>query len=298
MKEKLENAVDLPDGSVRGRCPVCAMEGRDRSGNHLRIFPGGRLHCMVDGEHWQEARRLLGLDVGSQREFTPAEKRAWAQQKREEERRLQARAVAEERARQSLPALVERWRWDEADVWDDSPIRLEGPEVDDPRLFLARRFPAEAVVWTGHEWQSGSTHGVGRWRTVAEWSESARDDVGPMVAPAIYPAGAVSRNKVDVVDAPYLVLDFDERSRAESLAIVRWLREDLEWDLAAMIWTGGKSVHAWFHHPGAACVEELAQTARLIGIDKSLIGAPEHPCRLPGQIHKDTKNTSTLLWSS
>lgn len=290
----LENADKLPDGSVRGRCPVCALDGRDRSGNHLRIYPSGRLHCAVDPDHWREAKRLLGLDGGPQerREFTPAEKREWARQKQEEERRLQAR----ERARQSLPALVERWRWDEAEVWESSPIRPDGPGTDDPRLFLSALFPADAVVWTGETWQSGATHGAGRFRTVAEWAEASRDDVGPMVAPAIYPAGAVSRNHADVIEAPYVVLDFDERSREDSLAIVRWLREGMDWELVAMVWTGGKSVHAWFRHPGAECVDALAQNAGILGIDKSLIGAPEHPCRLPGQKHSKTGNLSTLLW--
>jgi hypothetical protein len=32
------------------------------------------------------------------------------------------------------------------------------------------------------------------------------------------------------------------------------------------------------------------------GIDGSLIGHPEHPCRLPGQVHAKTGKMSRVLW--
>jgi hypothetical protein len=293
---QLENRKDLPDGSVRGRCPVCALEGKDRTGNHLRIYPGGRVHCAVDPDHWQEAKRLLGLDEGGKRrELTPTEKREWAERKRRSEAEALARSRKETAAKENLPALVARWRWDEADVWEDSPIRLEGPESDDPRSFLRWRFAPADNVWTGETWQSGEDWGRGRIRTVEEWAKAARSDVGPLVAPCVIAPGT-SRSRAAVTAEPYQVLDFDGLARDEALAVVRWLREELHWRLASMIWTGNRSIHAWFSHPGEECVAALRTTARILGIDKTLIGAPEHPCRLPGQVHLKSGNPSTLLW--
>ena len=296
----LENAEELSDGSVRGRCPVCALEGRDRSGNHLRIFAGGRVHCVVDPDHWREARRILGLadGRGGRREFSPAEKRAWARERADRERRLRERGRAEERAHEALPALVARWRWPEDAVWEDSPVRPDGPGSDDPRGFLTRLFPPGATVWTGENWQSGPKHGIGRFLSVGTWTGQPPDVVGPMVAPAAFRPDTLTRSRSAVVASPYVVLDFDECGRAESLAIVRWLREGLGWTLRAMVWTGGKSIHAWFDDPGPDCVGSLRATAKILGIDRTLIGAPEHPCRLPGQVHAKTGQRSALLWAS
>jgi hypothetical protein len=253
---------------------------------------------VVDPDHWQEARRMLGFtdERGRRPELTPAEKRAWATEKADRERRLRERALAEERATMALPALVDRWRWPEDAVWEDSPIRPDGPGTDDPREFLARLFPPEAIVWTGETWQSGPEHGIGRFRTVAEWAGQAPDNVGPMVAPAVFDPGTLTRSRSAVVASPFIVLDFDDRTRAEALAIVRWLREGMDWTLRAVVWTGGKSVHAWFDDPGPECVAALRDTAKILGIDRTLIGAPEHPCRLPGQRHAKTGGISTVLW--
>jgi len=130
-----------------------------------------------------------------------------------------------------------------------------------------------------------------------------------MVTPSTWKPGTVSRKRENVASSPYLVLDFDgpkgwkprdeddlDRHIAESLAIVRWLKECRGWNLAAIINTGNKSLHAWFDHPGEALVEGLRESLDLFGIDPSLIGHPEHPARLPGQVHAKSGKTSRVLW--
>lgn len=307
----LENAVAKAGGIVEGRCPVCALNGGDRSGNHLRVYPDGRVHCIVDPEHWREARKLLGMvELSAHREkLTPMQRRLWAETKRREEQERGARERLERTIRDHRVALIERWAWHAADVWEDSPLRLDGPHVDDPRSFLRYLFPPNAIVWTGQIWASGKEHGQCRWRTVAHWQDGNPEDVGPMVCPATWEAGTVSRKLENVATWPYVVLDFDgpkgwrpasheelERHVAESLAIVRWIREGLDWELAAMVWTGSKSVHAWFHHPGQECVKSLVDACEGLGIDKGLVGHPEHPARLPGHRHAKTGDLSELLW--
>ena len=108
---------------------------------------------------------------------------------------------------------------------------------------------------------------------------------------------------------PFVVLDFDgldgkapttpeELSAhiAASLAIVRWMREALAWNLAAVLYTGSKSIHAWFHAPPQAALESLRNNAAALGVDAGLVGHPEHPCRLPGCIHPKTGKASRVLW--
>jgi len=45
-QSKLERVKVNPDGSYFARCPLCAAEGGDTSGQgHLSVFPSGKFHC-------------------------------------------------------------------------------------------------------------------------------------------------------------------------------------------------------------------------------------------------------------
>ena len=119
----------------------------------------------------------------------------------------------------------------------------------------------------------------------------------------------MARTADNVLASPFVVLDFDgmpgappttagqiDQHVCESLAIVRWLNEELRWSLAAIVWSGSKSIHAWFRQPPAAALQSLRATATALGIDAGLIGRPEHPARLPGQRHAKTGGMSRMLW--
>jgi hypothetical protein len=297
-------------GKTTYRCPACALQGSDKTGNHLVIFADGKFTCAAnpgDTEHRREIFALVGIK--SDRKPDPEADRRWKEQRAKERSKERERDRLRETITRNRAALVERWRWDEADVWDDSPIRLEGPEVDDPRLFLARRFATDDVIWTGEKWQSGEKCGPGRWRTVEQWQDAAREDVGPLVTAGTWKPDVVTRSGANVAAATHLILDFDgpkgwrpadeadlERHLAESRAIVRWLREGLGWSLAAINWTGSKSLHAWFRDPGQECVVSLREAAATLGIDAGLIGHPEHPARVPGWVHERTGKRGQVLW--
>ena len=144
------------------------------------------------------------------------------------------------------------------------------------------------------------------------WQASPEHTVGPMVSPATWTPGETSRAAGNVASSPFVVLDFDGfdgfdgkqpgtpeelvEHVAASLAIVRWLRESLGWSLAAVLFTGSKSIHAWFHSPQTAALESLKHHAAALGVDAGLIGRPEHPCRLPGWIHPKTGQSARVLW--
>ena len=130
-----------------------------------------------------------------------------------------------------------------------------------------------------------------------------------MTAPAIWMPETVSRAAANVLASPYVVLDFDGFDGAKpetpdqlqahlhaSFALIRWMREGLHWKLAAILWTGGKSLHAWFHCPSQEVLESLRTTAVPLGLDAGLIGRPEHPCRLPGQRHAKSGKHSRVIW--
>jgi len=62
---RLEKLKELGGGAKQARCPACASEGLDKSGNHLRIWPDGKFGCaMYQGDHAHRQRiwELCGSD--------------------------------------------------------------------------------------------------------------------------------------------------------------------------------------------------------------------------------------------
>jgi hypothetical protein len=298
----LEKVRHLP-GKITARCPACAEEGRDRKGDNLVYFHDTRAYsCIFDDGHTRRIRELVGI----RRDLDPIEqeqrRHEFRQRKREEEN-LRRRQQA---AQNALPELIKKWRWDLADLRADSP--LDPDEGDCPRAFLRTRFRPDQNVWTGQVYDSGERH-ADRWKTVWKWLHEPASNIGPMVTPSTWKPGTVSRKHENVAATPYVIFDFDgpkgwkprdqadlDRHIAESLAIVRWLKEDRLWNLAAIIHTGNKSIHAWFDHPGDKIVDSIKPSLKTLGIDPSLIGHPEHPARLPGQVHAKTRKMSRVLW--
>lgn len=232
--------------------------------------------------------------------------------------RPQGRQTAEKEAaakdlirktREARVPLIQRWAWSRPQWEAASPIPVaHGLATRWPEFMLLALFPPEAWVWTGEVVESGEGHGE-RWRQPGEMAGNTGARVGPMTTPAIWMPDTVSRKAENIAAAPYVVLDFDEfdgkkpetaeelrQHLRASLAIVRWLWKGMDWRLAAVLWTGSKSIHAWFHAPGLEAMESLKTAAEGLGIDKGLIGHPAHPCRLPCQVHAKTGKRSRLLW--
>jgi len=306
---RLEKLRQQAGGKLIARCPACAEEGGDRKGNHLAVFPDGRFACAAragDEIHRREIFGLVGL-----RQPRPPQLASHSRRKNlsRTSRRAEGRPTepTREKTRAHCRKLIERWRWAPEDIWDDSPTRPK-PAVDDPRIFLAALFPPEARLWTGAVHHSGPGH-EDRWRTMEEWFDSPVQELGPMTCPATWRSETTHRRADSVEASPYVVLDFDGpkgwkptdsedvvRHIAGSIAIVRWLRECRSWELAALVQTGSKSIHAWFRQPDPDTIESLRKHTEDLGIDAGLIGHPEHPCRLPGQRHEKTGRLSRTLW--
>jgi hypothetical protein len=311
----LEKVRYQASGKLTARCPACAEGESDRTGNHLVVFPDGRFACAAypgDGDHRRRIYALVGIPL-ERNSSTPLlssrDQRRLAQQRQESQRREKDRLAIVATARQHRHAIIARHPWHPDEVWDSSPQRIDCPLVEyDPRHFLSSLFPATALLWAGEVTDSGKNHHARHWRTVEEWSRTT-DPIGPMTTPATWHPGTCSRSSDKVLSAPYTVLDFDgfdgikpstpdelNRHLLDSLAILRWLKEVMHWSLATILWTGSKSLHAWFHTPPAEVLRSLLDAAVPLGIDPGLISRPEHPCRLPGQTHQKTGNLSQVLW--
>jgi hypothetical protein len=308
---RLEKLRRLASGDVISACPACREIGKDREGDNFRVFSSGAFHCIAFQNDKEHNSRIFAL-VGIKGELAndPNRDHEWRQRQAKERLEGQRQEALAKKARDSRDTLASRHAWPLADVWEDSPQRIDcGLVESDPRHFLASLFPQDAVVWTGEVTHSGMSH-ASHWRTCRRWVESHdREVVGPMVTPATWKDGTVSRAAANVATALFTVLDFDgydglspttpaeiEEHLAASLAIIRWMREKMRWQLAAILHTGNKSLHAWFHTPPPEVLSSLKPVSSSLGMDAGLIGRPEHPCRLPGHLHTKTSKPSRVLW--
>jgi hypothetical protein len=118
----------------------------------------------------------------------------------------------------------------------------------------------------------------------------------------------LSRSNQFILAKRFLVIEHDSLSLDEQATVIRWLREAEKMVLRALIWTGGKSLHAWFDYP---CRDMEALQARLCGVVGKVGGKakriggigldpatfnPSQSYRVPGWPHDKTGRTAELLF--
>lgn len=304
---KLENVRESA-GKITARCPACHEIGADRKGHHLVHWPeSGKFACAArpgDKPHRQRVWLLAGLLDATAPAYRPTPQQAL--QRREAAAQARHRASLTDAARHHAERIF-ILDWLPADIWHESPMILDGAEPD-WHLLLSALYTPEALLWIGEPHESGTGHEC-HFQPWPEWLESY--PAGPpraMTCPDTFQPGTYSRCIASVQDSPFLVVEADEAighkpatdaERAENirrnLCILRWLREELQWSLRAIVHTGGKSCHGWFDRPPPTHVSELKAIAPALGIDASVFSVA-HPVRLPGVRHEKTGRNSRLLF--
>lgn len=306
---RLENMVHL-ENKITARCPACAADGGDNKGNHLVIFPSGGYGCVRyqgDKEHNRRIKKLVGLN----REMDPLEEQLWRRNRAQEQIEKIHKNELIRAAESNRSKIIERYDWDLGSVTLESPQPPFEPAVQTcPRRFLGALFRPGDLLWTGELNDTGQLRHTIQWRTCEEWLNAPQGmRIGPHVAPSVWKQGSFSRSTSNVLSDPYVVLDFDgldgiqPQTREEKIALVRaglaltrWLRDALHWQLAAILLTGSKGIHVWFRTPPPIALKSLKDVYLQFGLDHLLIGHPAQPCRLPGHPHPKTGNLSRVIW--
>jgi hypothetical protein len=307
----VENVRTTADGKITARCPACAEEGRDATGNHLCLLTNGVFTCIIHpgdegAEHRKRIFALAGIR-GSGFPFRDAEETV--RRHREQFLRSVASTSALSAIGRYLPVLEKEYAWASEAVSEDSPQDVSGNIAHDPWWFLRSLFKDEDLLWTGDVWQTGKPWHATRWCTCENIASLLPHEVGPYTTPATWKELSVSRSDANVLTAPYVVLDFDEFNgkkpetpeeiealKTRALAVINWLRKARGWKLAAILDTGHKSLHAWFHCPSREILDSLKVVHKPLGLDDRLLGHPAQPCRLPGHPHPKSGNLSKVLW--
>jgi hypothetical protein len=307
----LENVHHAADGKTTARCPACAEEGRDVTGNHLCLFPNGVFTCIVHpGDSGTDHRKRIFALAGIRGSGFPVrDAAATVQRHRDQFLTRMATDSAAAAIERYLPNLEEEFAWSIDAVSLDSPQNVSGDMARDPWWFLRSLFEEDDLLWTGEVWQSGKPWHATRWCTCGNIASLPPLEVGPFTTPSTWKELSVSRSDANVLTAPYVVLDFDEFDgqkpetpeeietlKTRSLAVINWLRKVHGWKLAAILDTGHKSLHAWFHSPSGEVLQSLKTIHNPLGIDDRLLGHPAQPCRLPGHPHPKSSGISKVLW--
>ena len=192
---------------------------------------------------------------------------------------------------------------EEADFWDASPIRLENHWRTDARLLLSWLFtPAEFVcINVNYRLDKANNNkvtiiGAGQTKSVQVWLKeslfaSPQSDAGTWIR--IDPVSVQGTGKggahqdSDVTALRYLLMEMDKIPLPLQLSMAG----KLPLPIAALVLSGGKSLHVWLAI-NARDRNEYAQIAELILSKAALIGVdsanknPSRYCRLPGAQRK------------
>jgi len=208
--------------------------------------------------------------------------------------RMREKAVLQRKAKEALPKILKDFAWSPRQVMDESPVKMTAEQAKQAWRMHVSLFRPTDWIWIGDRHHSGPVHGVGHIRTAERWLMRSSIPDGQLICSCLFSPGSKDRTDEKAYLRPFLVLESDTLSFAESCALFRWCRQFLT--LRAIVFSGNKSLHAWFNYPKT--VEAMRQAHAILpmlGFDERLIVGRSQPSRLAGAI-RDNGRTQHLIW--
>lgn len=193
----------------------------------------------------------------------------------------------------------------EGDIFEASPIRPDCPPEEDAPLLLRSLYRPSDALFIGERTDTGPNHV----RIVADWlADPAALARSPHFAPNPMkglpaptkgdPAKLTLRGDACVARFELAVVEFDNSPRSDQLAFFA----GVDWPIAALIDSGGKSVHALLRVNAADSAAWDAEVRPLfrdrlapMGVDRACAN-PSRLSRLPGHRRKDTDRMQRILF--
>ena len=202
----------------------------------------------------------------------------------------------------------------EADLWEDSPVRLTGEPAEDAVLLMENRYDGNNFLWAADRHEPGTPSTI---RPVLEWISLIT--AGKIKLPPFFiinpltgmPAqkksgdGITYRGDDNIKRFRYCLAEFDNLSREDQIKF--WSACKLP--IRALIDSGNKSIHALIDVQKLANVQTLTDWATHIkgrlynqilvpmGVDAACSN-PSRLSRLPGHYREEKKSFQKLLWLS
>lgn len=174
--------------------------------------------------------------------------------------------------------------------FSEDPIEISSEGV------INKLFPGDCLICAAVNLHSSITQNRGAWRG----KESSLQFIvaNPMTAQTgLNQAGKISARCLDNATKAriYQVIEFDYGSFADQASIIASLSNKAT-PLVLAVWSGGKSLHGWFHVAGLSEYEKLRffRHAVFLGADASLWD-PSKLVRMPGG-RRDNGKTQDILY--
>jgi len=286
--QRLQKVKPLADGGFIAQCPVCAQDGGDHAGQHLRQFPDGRYACAAhpgDREHRRHMNALAGDKSASSGQ--PKAKSVVLFRRFNREDRLLRNFLA------GWPDVL-RSTWSPEEIRAASPSRIPPSPSGQVRVLL-RMFNPRDLVWMGDHRDSGEPRHARHFRTACDWMSLPHLPPGPRICPAAFKPGTFSRCQEAVKARRFLVVESDTLPFPEQGAVLRWVGRHCR--LRAVVDTRGRSLHGWFDVPTPTLMRDLRLCLDALPkiVDPALWNAAQ-PCRLPGWPRDDNQQLPQLIY--
>jgi hypothetical protein len=199
---------------------------------------------------------------------------------------------------------------EDVDLWELSPIRIDWTPEEDTIYFLQAMFEPLDFLFIGERLEPGI---IGRnIRTAKDWIDYFQSGgktapfiiVNPLTgtaAPKKSGDGDTYRGDGNIKSFRECLVEFDTLSREEQIRF--WTSEEIsELPIAALVDTGGKSIHGWIKTPGINSIDgwqceirsKLYEQGLIpLGVD-SACSNPSRLSRLPGHLREN--NYQRILW--
>jgi len=188
-----------------------------------------------------------------------------------------------------LPKILQKFR---PISWPPNPIEMDVP------TFLKRLgvFKKADHIWIGNVRDSGQPRFSVHFRTLTEWTKAPPPRSWAYTCGAAFIPGSFARTDANVAAFRLLILESDALGGVDTVAVVRWIEEEFDLPLLAVVHSGNRSLHCYFQHPGAEWLAIYKPTLTAIGFCPSCLRSSTQPRRLANQIRMENQAVQHLLW--
>lgn len=239
------------------------------------------------------ANRRLRRELSTSGQMHPAATAGQGANERQHKAELKRREMVRQRSSNSLDVILKKFPWEVADIQRGSPGAIPTEPRDHWRSVVGL-FQPNDVIWIGDVYDSGKPENAGNFRSREDWLSLAVVP-GPFTCPSTFKIGSSSRGNEALVQRRFLVVESDTLTKDQVGAVFRWLREEAELRLRAIVDTGGKSLHGWFDDPNPDEWKDLRLVLPELQCDPKLF-TPSQPVRLPGAFRGESSRFQQLLF--
>jgi hypothetical protein len=196
-----------------------------------------------------------------------------------------ARTVAKK-----LPKILAKFR---PASWPPNPIEMPAAQF----LRHLGVFKKVDHIWIGNERASGQPRFSTHFRTLEEWTKAPPPRCWSFTCGAAFIPGSFSRSAANVKALRAMILESDALGGTDTYAVARWVESNFNLPLLAIVYSGNKSLHCYFRHPGAEWVGLYRPALVEAGFCAASLRSLVQPMRLANQLRANNQAIQHLLWT-